>query len=54
MFSFQYYSTYSTKLHHIKTRNLLAKLTNYDRVLVSSDSLRRQFLEETAISKNKF
>lgn len=53
---FQYTSasTYSMKLNHIKTRNLLAKLTKYNQVLVSSDSLRKQFLEETAILKNKF
>lgn len=53
---FQYTSasTYSMELHHIKTRNLSAKLTNYNQVLVSSDSLRKQFLKETAISENKF
>lgn len=54
LFPYTSASTYSMKLHHIKTRNLLAKLTNYNQVLVSSDSLRKQFLEKTAISKNKF
>lgn len=47
-------STYSMELYHIKTHNLSAKPTNYNQVLVTSDSLRKQLLEETAISEKKF